>query len=339
MLDREHVAAVGERLADGESSPSSPWLHRRPVERAGRSRVAAARPQAGQRYASFWTPAWWSSSSTRPSDAASSVSRPARGAARALADLLAPALDRLALACRRATPRRTADDLVQLGAGGVRLGVRPADDRVRDLGREDVVRTRRASPRCRRRRCAAGRACGSAARAPRRPSCSARGPACSMCRWKRACDHPPWSWRPGVSSVRSAISSSRPPRSRGRAPARGRRRRRARRCRARAAARAARAGSRRRPGPRRRTDDGSASTLQTLSGPAAKTASPRAPSRSNSPSKYCASRSKSAFSPALTSCARSGASRRATAPPSRAASGRASSISPRRRRDAGSRSR
>ena len=34
-----------------------------------------------------------------------------------------------------------------------------------------------------------------------------------MCRWYRACDHPPWSWRPGVSSVRSATSWSRPPRS------------------------------------------------------------------------------------------------------------------------------
>ena len=34
-----------------------------------------------------------------------------------------------------------------------------------------------------------------------------------MWRWKRACDQPPWSCRPGVSSVRSAICSSRPPRS------------------------------------------------------------------------------------------------------------------------------
>ena len=34
-----------------------------------------------------------------------------------------------------------------------------------------------------------------------------------MCRWKRACDQPPWSCRPGASSVRSAIGSSRPSRS------------------------------------------------------------------------------------------------------------------------------
>ena len=100
--------------------------------------TAAARPQAGQRYASFCTPAWWSRSSTRPSDAASSVSaQPAEPSAflptssrqRATASLSkpdAPLVD------------ERLHDVAQLGVGGMSIGARPPDHGLLELGREDV---------------------------------------------------------------------------------------------------------------------------------------------------------------------------------------------------------
>ena len=56
---------------------------------------------------------------------------------------------------------------------------------------------------------------GAAIRLTRRSISAATSRRCSptsfsMCRWNRDCDQPPWSWRPGTSSVRSATSSSRP---------------------------------------------------------------------------------------------------------------------------------
>ena len=108
-----------------------------------------------------------------------------------------------------------------------------------------------------------------------------------MCRWNRACDQPPWSCLPGASSVRSAIGSSRPFRSASTRP-----------CSRPTTATSApcprpsngTSGASRKSSATRAvsgTDAGSARTLQTLSGPSANTASPCAPSRSNSPSKNC----------------------------------------------------
>ena len=307
VLERQHLAAVREREPDGEVEPVVARLHRRAVERAGRrverraaaggaaERVPAARPpgraaaRPGRR--------------KRPRACPPSPTTRARSCRSPRASARSPRSRARARHCSSNGIDRVVAARPSDACASAR---RPADDGVRDLGREhlrelgprllaaDDDDARPAEPAER------------ALRAPRRPSGSARGRGSRCAAGSGACDQPPWSWRPGASSVRSAISSSRPPRSARRGPARGRRRRRARRRRVRAAARAARAGSRRRRVPCRAPDAGSARTLQTLSRPAAKTASPWAPSRSNSPSKNRSSRSKSAFRPLRTSCARSG---------------------------------
>ena len=69
----------------------------------------------------------------RASEAASSVCAQPAAARRAATGLLAPALDHRVDACRPPALEQRHDDLEQLGGAGVLLGRRPADDRVRDL--------------------------------------------------------------------------------------------------------------------------------------------------------------------------------------------------------------
>ena len=141
MLDREHVAAVSERQADGDVEPVVPWLHRRSVERAGRRAHGGASALGAAVRVPLDTRLVEQRLDTSVRRGLERVSPPRRPTG-ALADLLAPALDHLRLACRAPLLDERLDDLVQLRPGGVRLGVRPADDRVRDLGRQCVLELR-----------------------------------------------------------------------------------------------------------------------------------------------------------------------------------------------------
>ena len=135
MLDREHVAAVGERQADGEVEPVVPRLHRRPVERTGR-RAHGGASARGAAVGVLLHTRLVEQRFDAPVRRCLERVPPACSAARVLADLLAPALDHLALACARHSSTNGLTTSCRSRAGGVCLGVRPADDRVRDLGRQ-----------------------------------------------------------------------------------------------------------------------------------------------------------------------------------------------------------
>ena len=150
--ERANVAAVRERLVHGEVEAVVARLHRASPSSGHAPFCVGARPQDGHCVRLRSTPSWKSSSSTRPSDAASSVcSQP--DAARPLR----PASSRqrssaVVSSARRACSRNGRASASSSGRGRVRLARRRPDDRLARLGREHGRRTSRAPRRRRRRR-------------------------------------------------------------------------------------------------------------------------------------------------------------------------------------------
>ena len=162
---------------------------------------AESRPQAGHCQASCCAFSSYRRTSIRASDAASSVSLQPGGGTSAATGLLPPALDDLGFLPRPGLLEERARELEQLGRARMRLGARPADDGALRLLREQLLelgaRLLGGDDRS---------ASASACVRTRRSSSSATSRRCSptsfsMCRWKRACDQPPWSCLPGTSSL------------------------------------------------------------------------------------------------------------------------------------------
>ena len=130
VADRPHRAAVGKRLVHREVEPRVGRSSSRVPSSGQLPSETAARPQAGQRKAGRSTPSWKSSSSTRASDAASSVcSQPDSGAARCDPPLHASARSPAASSFASASSRTGCDGCEQLGRAGLRLCRCPADER------------------------------------------------------------------------------------------------------------------------------------------------------------------------------------------------------------------
>ena len=179
---------------------------------------ADARPQDGHSHAGRSAPSWTSSSSTRPSEADSSVfSQPGRRPPVA-AGLLLPALRRDSFLPRVPLVHERLHRLEQLARARVRLGRRPADHGAADIVRERVLERRSRLLRGRRSRLRFHAAAGSAARAPRRLRAGGPRPA-SRC----AAGSAPATTRPDRAAPAARRIAREPPRA-GR-PRAGRRRR------------------------------------------------------------------------------------------------------------------
>ena len=182
--DGPTVAAVRERLVDGEVEPFVASAPAGAVERAAPSDERGA-TAAGQRQAGRARRPFGRAAAPRGRRRPPRAFAPARRGAAVAAGLLAPALD----ASTRPSPRACLEHRVtsceQLGRARVRLRRRPADDatlapRAKSASRElgaHVLRSRRARSWVRR---GAARSCG---RAPRRRRCRCSCTSFSMCRW------------------------------------------------------------------------------------------------------------------------------------------------------------
>ena len=139
--ERQHRAAVGERLVHGQVEAVVALLHLRAVERAGAA--LEPDPAAGRALPRLVVGALLEEQQVDAAVGGGLERRaPAGGRAGVAAGLLLPALDGLGLLLAAPRLEQRLDQLEQLGRRRVRLGGRPADDRLARLVREHVLELR-----------------------------------------------------------------------------------------------------------------------------------------------------------------------------------------------------